>query len=132
METCHCERCGRPCRVGPAGNPDARLLRRSAAPKGYCVDCAATQFLMNTYPCNMLLDEQGPDALLHEAIQEQFAAILAVGLADARPDEIRWDRVVAHWDLPIKQVKGNPMNPYTPAHPRRAARPPCHDKEDTP
>jgi hypothetical protein len=119
---CLCERCSRPCRVAPDRNPEAKLLRKSAVPKGVCVNCAATEWLMNTYPCNMLLDQSGPEHLRHPAIQEQFAAIMASGMADARPDEIDWEAVIANWDLPI-QLKGSAINPYTPTHPRRAPKP---------
>jgi hypothetical protein len=119
---CSCDRCGRPCQVAPDRNPDARLLRKSAVPKGLCVDCATTEWLLNTYPCNLLLDQSGPDVLRHGAIQEQFAAIMISGNADARPDEINWERVIANWDLPVKQVKKNPLNPYRPTHPKRAPR----------
>jgi hypothetical protein len=117
--TCDCERCGRRCQVAGDRNPDARLLRKSAVPKGYCVNCAVTQFLLNTYPCNMLLDENGPGALRVLALQEQFADIMRVGMADAHPDEIDWEAVIANWDLPVK-VERSATNPYMPRHPKRA------------
>jgi hypothetical protein len=122
MAECNCDRCGRRCQVAGARNPDAEMLRASAAPKGLCVDCAATEWLINTYPLNLHFDENGPEHLRHPQIQEQFAEMMRVAKADARPDEIDWERVIANWDLPVQVVKGNPRNPYTPTHPKRAAR----------
>jgi len=37
---------------------------------------------------------------------------MKVGLADAKPDEIDWDRIVENWDLPFKKkIKSSAMNP---------------------
>ena len=120
MSECNCERCGRRCRVAGKRNPKAEMLRASAVPKGYCANCAATEWLMNTYPINLQFDESGPEMLRHPQIQEQFADIMRTAKADASPDEIDWDWVIANWELPVQIAKGNPRNPYTPTHPKRA------------
>ena len=109
---CECQRCGIRCRVDSSGNPDAKMLRRSDKPKGLCVNCAVHDFLRNTYPCNMLLAESGPGSLAHPHIQEQFAGIMRVGLADAMPDEIDWDLIIENWDLPFPhKMKPSSTNP---------------------
>jgi hypothetical protein len=109
--TCPCERCGRLCKVADSSNPDARLLRHSTVPKGVCANCGATIFLKATEPCGMLIERNGPECLRHEHIQEQFAAIMRVGMADAKPDELDWAYIIANWGLPIKQAKGNRKRP---------------------
>ena len=110
--TTECGRCGTRCRVDSSGNPDAKMLRRSNKPKGLCVNCAVHDFLRNTYPCNMLLAESGPSSLAYAHIQEQFAGIMRVGLADAMPDEINWDLIIENWDLPFPhKMKKSNTNP---------------------
>lgn len=103
--TCPCERCGRLCRVGGPKRPGARLLRRAVAPKGYCADCAATQFLKSLALAETLA-QTGPEALLAPHVQAQFAAMLRAGNADAAADEINWRRVVENWSLPVAKAKG--------------------------
>ena len=108
----HCERCGARCKVSGTGNSKAKMLRRSAEPKGLCVNCAVHDFLRNTYPVNMLLAKSGPQSLAYPHIQEQFTAIMRVGLADAQPDEIKWDLIIKNWDLPFpNKVKPSAVNP---------------------
>lgn len=118
--TCNCERCGLPLRVAEPSNPKAELLRRSKEPKGVCLDCATTEWLMNNYPGNMLLDRNGPKVLLQPPFQQRFGQIMQAGNADAPLDEIDWERIVANWELPVYIDKKNPLNPYTPTHPKRA------------
>jgi len=117
---CSCGRCERPCRVDGPGNPDAQIFRKSAVPSGYCVDCVATEFLLNSYPVNMDLDEKGPESLRNPQLQQLFGDLMRTAMADASLDEINWDRVIANWDLPVMIAKNNPQNPYMPVHPRRA------------
>lgn len=108
----HCPRCEVRCRVSQPGNPKAKLLRRSKEPKGLCVNCAVHDWLRNTYPCNILLAQSGPKALVLPHIQEQFAGIMRVGLADAMPDEIKWDLIIENWDLPFpSKIKPSCTNP---------------------
>ena len=110
--TTECGRCGNRCRVDSPGNPNAKMLRRSNKPKGLCVNCAVHDFLRNTYPCNMLLASSGPGVLAHPHIQEQFAGIMRVGLADAMPDEINWNLIIENWDLPFPhKMKKSSTNP---------------------
>jgi len=88
------------------------MLRRSKEPKGLCVNCAVHDFLRNTYPVNMLLAQSGPRLLAHPHIQEQFAGIMRVGMADAVPDEIDWNLIIKNWDLPFPhKMKKSSMNP---------------------
>lgn len=97
-----CERCHRECRPGK-GNPKALLMRKST--KGYCVDCAVTQFLMSVEPIATMLRERGTDVLLtgeNPQVSEQFAEILRIGESDAHGDVIDWRRVVDNWHLPVK------------------------------
>jgi hypothetical protein len=91
------------------------MLRKAAVPKGYCVNCAVTEWMANTYPCNMILEESshGAQILLVPQIQEQFASIMLAANADASPEEIDWQQVVANWDLPLK-VKRSGVNPHLP------------------
>ncbi len=97
-----CERCGRPCRVGPPPNPDARLLKRSTTPEGYCANCAATAFLRMEVPTLAgLLERMGPQALTNPQIQAQFAWIMRSGFADAAPAELDWAAMAANWELPL-------------------------------
>lgn len=97
VATANCERCRRPCRPAPDGNPDSRLLRRATS--GLCVDCAVTQFLKGTEPIATVLRIKGAVTLLDPAVRAQFAAVMRAGFADAREGEIDWRRVVANWEL---------------------------------
>lgn len=116
MELCQCERCGVRLQVGPAPGSEARMLRRSKVPKGFCVNCAAHNFLRNTYPPNIQLAESGPKILLYPMVQEKFADIMRVGLSDAAPDEIDWQRIVDNWELPFREkVKPSASNPCSQA-----------------
>ena len=107
----HCVRCGVPCQIEGPGNPDAKMLRRATVP-GMCVNCAVHDWLRNSYPINMMLARAGPVNLQYTHIQEQFAGIMKVGMADAMPDEIDWDLIIKNWDLPFKHpVKRRAENP---------------------
>ena len=68
---------------------------------GYCADCAATQFLQTTPVLADLLCELGPEVLLSEQQQAQFACLLQTGSADCLPSAINWQRVVDLWPLPF-------------------------------
>lgn len=112
FKTIDCLRCGERCRVaGPPGK-EAKMLR--FAKQGMCVNCAVHDFLRNTYPLNILLAQSGPRVLLFPHIQEQFAGIMKVGLADAKPDEIDWQKIVDNWELPFpNKMKPSSMNPVS-------------------
>ena len=108
----YCQRCEARCKVDGLRNLDAKMLRRSKKPRGLCINCAVHDFLRNTYPPNILLAQSGPKILLYPHIQKQFAEIMQVGCADARPDEINWDLIVENWKLPFPQkIKPGPANP---------------------
>ena len=108
----HCERCDARCKVTGPRNPEAKILRRSKEPKGLCVNCAVHDWLRNTYPVNILLAQSGPKALALPHIREQFTGIMRIGFADAKPDEIDWDRIIENWELPFPhKVKPRAMNP---------------------
>lgn len=110
--TTNCQRCDVECQVAGPRNQDAKLLRRSKEPKGLCVNCAVHDWLRNTYPVNMLLAQSGPKGLVHPHIQEQFAGIMKMGMADAMPDEIGWELIIENWDLPFShKVKPSNTNP---------------------
>lgn len=105
----HCGRCGCRCRSS-VGISDAKMLRRSN--KGLCVNCAVHDWLRNTYPCNMLLAQSGPKVLAHQHIRDQFAQIMRMGNADAKPEEINWNLINENWDLPFPtKVKPSAANP---------------------
>ncbi len=110
--TVECKRCGQRCKLSETPGKKAKMLRRSKEPKGLCVNCAVHDWLRNTYPVNLLLAQSGPKSLLFPHIQEQFTGIMRTGFADAKPDEIDWQRIVDNWELPFKnKVKGTAMNP---------------------
>jgi hypothetical protein len=97
-----CTRCGAPLQFRkPDRNPDARLLRKSAVPVGYCAACAMANWLQHTEPLTSILATKGPAMLLDRRMVDQMANVLAAGCADAKPQEIDWLSVVIHWDLPF-------------------------------
>ena len=98
----NCMRCGTIC-LRQAGNREARLLRKTTG-NGLCVNCCATEFLQSLDVINDPGKDQpafDPECLQLPHIQKQFAAIMSVGKADARPDEIDWLEVIANWYLPF-------------------------------
>jgi len=112
VKVVHCERCEVRCKVAERQNLKARMLRRSKEPKGLCINCAVHDWLRNTYPPNILLAQSGPKILLYPHIQKQFAELMRAGFADAKPDEIDWNRIVENWDLPFpKKIKPSCTNP---------------------
>lgn len=99
-----CERCGRTNLTGSTGNAKARLLRRASS--GVCADCAATLFLKNGPASDVLQvliattkQNNLPHPLLMPHVQAQFGRLLTAGFADARPEELDWQRIVENWDL---------------------------------
>jgi hypothetical protein len=104
---CRCERCGVPCRVAAHSNPDARPLRHSTKPEGFCVNCGVTAFFQHTEPLpELIATSGGPECLRLDHIREQFEQILRVGMADAKADEIDWEKVIADWSLPFPKRRG--------------------------
>lgn len=108
----YCERCKAPCKAAELRDSKAKMLRHSEEPKGLCVNCAVHDWLRNTYPPNILLAQSGPGVLRFPHIQEHFAEIMRIGFADAKPDEIDWQRIVDNWDLPFpSKIKPTAANP---------------------
>lgn len=110
-EIIDCQRCGARCRVSGQPGKKARMLRFAQGP-GLCVNCAVHDWLRNTSPPNILLAQSGPKALLFPHIQNQFIEIMKIGFADAKPDEIDWNRIVENWELPFpNKIKTTASNP---------------------
>lgn len=114
----YCQRCNASLRLTGPGNANAKMLRHSKKPKGFCVNCAVHDWLRNTYPVNQILAgmRNPAETLRLEHIQQQFEGIMRAGNADALPDEINWEAIIYNWDLPFKnKVKGSAMNPASQA-----------------
>lgn len=110
----HCQRCELPLRVNSKPESKATMLKRAKDGKGLCVHCAVHDWLRNTYPINIQLAESGPCALLVPHIQEMYGGIMRSQLADAKPDEISWNRIVEFWDLPFPhKIKTTGRNPVS-------------------
>jgi hypothetical protein len=107
----NCERCGRQLQVSESRQEDSKPFRRSLVAKGYCPECVLTEFLYNTYPINMQLDEAGPELLLKPGIPEAFAGTILKG-CEMDISEINWAYLVENWNLPVTIQKKNPQNPY--------------------
>jgi hypothetical protein len=109
-----CDRCSVQLRIAESRRQDSRPFRKSATIHGHCPDCVMTEFLYNTYPVNMLIDERGPEMLLNAEFMRM--ALLSSGVMDPAHcemdvNEINWQRVVDNWDLPVKVAKSG-LNPY--------------------
>jgi len=88
------------------------MLKRGKDAKGLCINCAAHDWLRNTYPVNLLLARSGPKGLALPHIQEQFAGLMKMANSDARADEINWQRIIDNWELPFpNKVKRTAENP---------------------
>lgn len=97
-----CLRCGARVQfVHGQRNPEAKVLRKSAVPKGFCVCCAAAHFLQHGPEPMRSLITRSPTSLRHPQVQAQFGAILESGMSDARLLEIDWQKVLADWALPF-------------------------------
>ena len=98
----NCTRCEAPVQFrDPPRNPDARLMRLSKVPVGYCAACAMANWLQHTEPLATILKTKTPAILLDRRAVDQMANVLAAGCADVKPQEIDWLSVVVHWDLPF-------------------------------
>lgn len=101
--TCLCKRCGHLCKVAATRNPNARIMRHAKRSEGYCANCALTGWLRDKHyePLPTLLARSGPQVLLSRPVQVQVYSVLRSAKADAKPEEIDWQAVVANWDLPL-------------------------------
>ena len=109
-----CERCGDPCKVADKRKDDATMLRLAKEPKGFCANCAVTEWLMLADRTGMI-PEIEPKHFLVPAIQAQFAQLMRTAKSDMDPREINWTKVVEHWNLPmpkldagVKSLRGRP------------------------
>lgn len=111
-----CSRCGRPCRVAATRSEDARLLRNAltVANGGWCANCGMTAFIRfgtgNVGPGGdglglMFRDETDPGVLRLRSVQEAIERVLAVGKADARPEDLDWETMFANWNLPFPEFE---------------------------
>ena len=102
--TANCMRCHVRCRTGQ-GDPRARLLRIAEGPIGYCLNCAVTEWFLSVEPLCDIIKRDGIEGLKLPHVQQQFAAVMRAGFAQATPDQIDWLEVVANWDLPFPKKK---------------------------
>jgi hypothetical protein len=107
-----CNRCRRPLRIAESRRKNSKPFRLAKTPDGVCPDCVMTQFLYNTYPINMQIDEAGPELLLKPGVCEAFEASGLLNGCDLTIGEINWQRVVDNWNLPVAINKKDPRNPY--------------------
>jgi hypothetical protein len=98
---CSCERCGAPCRVDPVPGSQAKLLKRSARPRGLCASCAVHDHLRHLYPVNLTLARGGPQLLAHPHIQQMYLDLLRMAGTDVTAEEIDWQAIIRNWDLPF-------------------------------
>jgi hypothetical protein len=103
IQIVYCDRCGVPCKVADTANEEARLLKHSTTHEGLCADCAATYFLQHSPMAQFLEDDI--NKLLAPHVQAQFGKLMQAGNADAKPEELRWKRIVANWNLPFSKPK---------------------------
>ncbi len=111
-----CDRCSRQLQVGPGGRPDSQPFRRSRTTKGLCPDCVMTEFLVNAYPINMIIDdhiaEHGGNMVANaEFMRMAFTSSGLMEQCDMDIREVDWQRVCLYWDLPVDERRG-PTNPY--------------------
>jgi len=96
-----CPRCGRPCRVNPSAGSKATILKRASKHNGLCLNCAVHDVLRNLYPANLILARSGPWGLSLPPLQREFFEICRAAGTDARFEDIDWQAIIAHWDLPF-------------------------------
>lgn len=100
-----CQRCNLSMRVNvQPGNPDALLMRHSSTGEGLCACCAATAFLHSVPHIKHSIDNKR-DLLLWDVMQIQFAQLMQMGNADAKPEEVNWQHVHDCWELPFAKKK---------------------------
>jgi hypothetical protein len=103
-----CKRCGELLLIGPPGNPDARLLRRSDKPDGYCAECCLTVFLKTQTTIGEGVDAQGGPAVVFAMphMREAVRSLCRAGQADLDPTRLDFDRITENWSLPVPKTKG--------------------------
>lgn len=107
-----CDRCRKPLRVAESRNEHSAPFRLAKVPSGVCAECVMTQFLYNTYPVNMIIDEAGPEMLLNAGFMRMaFTQAGILQNCDMDIAEIDWQRLVDNWKLPVKITRDG-RNPY--------------------
>lgn len=93
-----CQRCGCLANGTPSAKPDARMLRHATA--GVCIECAVVLFIQRLSNMHVPGAFRGlPESLRLPHVQEQFAAVMRAGNAEASPEEVDWDRVIEVWSI---------------------------------
>lgn len=104
-ELAKCVRCGKLCVVGGPPNPEARLIpyatAQEAKTQGLCADCAVAVFIKAQPALMFGIELNGTKMLLDSRVQQRFGEIMVIGKADAKLEEVNWQRVVDNWELPI-------------------------------
>ena len=102
-----CARCGVPCRPAVTEHPDARLMQHTTGPTGLCECCALTAFLLALPFTALGIARAGSVAamLREEHVREQLGRVFLAGQADARIEQIDWQRVVDQWDMPFPKAR---------------------------
>jgi hypothetical protein len=109
---CQCGRCGAPCKIDPVPGSQAKMLKRGSTPKGLCINCAVHDQLRHLYPANLTLEQSRGQGLRHPHIQKMFFDLCRMRGTDAAFEEIDWQAIVAHWDLPFPtKLQGTSANP---------------------
>jgi hypothetical protein len=102
--TVHCTRCGVRCQVRGGGDDQARIAR-FADHAGLCATCVTAWWFQHG-PLAQLMTPDKRHMLTDPRVQTQFVSVLqASGHEDLQPDQIKWERLVAQWDLPFPQAK---------------------------
>lgn len=117
----NCERCGRKLRVAAQRREASAPFKLSKNIKGFCPECVMTQFLYNTYPINMQIDEAGPQVLLNPLIRDAFLMSGILDGCDMSIEEINWHYLVENWSLPVK-IQKTGLNPYRMGESRQVGR----------
>lgn len=107
--TGQCSRCGCPCVVGPAGAPDAQIIRRATKPGGVCAACALTGWLKRgplRETLDRAIDRTGVAIFEFPAVRAEIERLMRGAKSDATPEEIDWDALVANWNLPAPKTRG--------------------------
>lgn len=119
----NCTRCNCPLQfTGREPGEEARLLKRSKTPVGYCASCAMALWLQHDPMADSLryvINAKGTNILLDRRCIDQMANVLAAGIADAKPQEIDWVSVVIHWDLPFAKFPKKRTAASEPKPPNR-------------
>ena len=106
-QTTNCDRCNVRLQIATERNGDGKPIRRSLTERGYCPNCAVTEFILGTEPLKTVVTrdraDQFPEAFRLEHVQVQFRTMLEAGGAGEVVAQLDWDEVIANWALPFPQ-----------------------------